>query len=126
MEDIYSLMAEVLKALSHPLRLKIVKYLSEEEKSVGEIAKYVDGEISNVSRHLALLRKTGILLDRKEGLNIYYYLKNPCVMDFFSCVNRIIKTNLESNRVLLDELLITRIPERVSQTLENREFKFFS
>ena len=64
-----------------------------------------NGEISNVSRHLALLKKTGILLDRKEGLNFYYYLKNPCVMDFFSCVNRILKTNLESNRDLLDKVL---------------------
>ena len=98
-------MTEFLKAFSHPLRLKIVEYLSETEKSVGEIVKYVDGEISNVSRHLALLKKAGILLDRKEGLNIYYHMKNPCIIDFYDCINKAVKSNLEMNRDLLDKIM---------------------
>ena len=104
MENIYSLMAEILKALSHPLRLEIIEYLSKQERNVGEIVKKVNGEISNVSRHLALLKKTGILSDRKEGLNIYYRLENTCVMEFFSCVNKVLKTKLESGRDLLDDI----------------------
>ncbi|MFH1624669.1 MAG: metalloregulator ArsR/SmtB family transcription factor, partial [Pseudomonadota bacterium] len=100
-ERMYSLRAEIFKALSHPIRLKIVECVSREEKTVGEIVKYVDGEASNVSRHLAVLRKAGILSDRKEGLNIYYQLEIPCVMDFFTCVNKVVKTRLELNRELL-------------------------
>ncbi|MFA4915700.1 MAG: metalloregulator ArsR/SmtB family transcription factor [Syntrophales bacterium] len=104
METIYSLRAEIFKALAHPIRLKIIEGVSKEEKSVGEIIKYVNAEPSNVSRHLSLLKKAGILSDRKEGLNIYYSLKIPCVMDFFSCVTRVVKTRLESSRDLLDKI----------------------
>ena len=104
MEKIYSLRAEIFKALSHPIRLKIVECVSKEEKSVGEIVKYVNAEASNVSRHLALLKKAGILSDRKEGLNIYYRLEIFCVMDFFSCVNKVVKTRLELNRNLLEKM----------------------
>lgn len=100
----YLLRAEIFKALSHPIRLKIVEYVSREEKSVGEIVKHMNAEPSNVSRHLALLKKAGILSDRKEGLNVYYHLEIPCVMDFFSCVNKVVKTRLELNRDLLDEI----------------------
>lgn len=104
MEKIYSLRAEIFKALSHPIRLKIVECVSKEEKSVGEIVKYVEAEASNVSRHLALLRKAGILSDRKEGLNIYYCLEIPCVMEFFICVNKVVKTRLELNRDMLKKI----------------------
>jgi ArsR family transcriptional regulator len=104
MEKIYSLRAEIFKALSHPIRLKIVECVSKEEKSVGEIVKYVNAEVSNVSRHLALLKKAGILSDRKEGLNIYYRLETLCVMDFFSCVNKVVKTRLELNRDMLKKI----------------------
>ena len=104
MKKIYSLRAEIFKALSHPIRLKIVECVSKEEKSVGEIVKYVNAEASNVSRHLALLKKAGILSDRKEGLNIYYRLEIPCVMEFFSCVNKVVKTRLELNRNLLEKM----------------------
>ena len=104
MEKIYSLRAEVFKALSHPIRLKIVECISIGEKSAGEIVKHVEAEASNVSRHLALLKKAGIISDRKEGLNIYYRLEIPCVMDFFKCVNKVVKTRLELNRDLLKKM----------------------
>ncbi|RJQ39330.1 MAG: ArsR family transcriptional regulator [Nitrospiraceae bacterium] len=103
-EKIYSLRAEIFKALSHPIRLKIVEYVSKEEKSVGEIVKYVEAEASGVSRHLALLKKAGILSDRKEGLNIYYRLEISCVMDFFTCVNKVVRTKLKSNIDLIEKI----------------------
>lgn len=103
-EKLFSLRAEIFKALSHPVRLKIVEYVSKEEKSVGEIVKYVKAEASGVSRHLALLKKSGILSDRKEGLNIYYRLEIPCVMDFFTCVNKVVKTQLKSNIDLIEKI----------------------
>ena len=101
MERMYSLRAEIFKALSHPIRLKIVECVSGGEKTVGEIVRYVQGEASNVSRHLGILKKSGILSDRKEGLNIYYRLEIPCVMDFFTCVNKVLRTRLELNKDLL-------------------------
>lgn len=104
MEKIYKLKAEIFKALSHPIRLKIVEFLQEGEKNVGEIVRHTDTEISNTSRHLALLKKTGIISDRKDGLNVYYKLEIPCIIGFFSCVDETLKTRLKVQKKLLAKL----------------------
>lgn len=61
-----------LKAMSHPLRLKILCTLGDEEISVQEIAEYVGTSQSNISQHLAILRDKGILTSRKEANRVYY------------------------------------------------------
>ena len=61
-----------LKAMSHPLRLKILCTLGDEEISVQEIAEYVGTSQSNISQHLAILRDKGILTSRKEANRVFY------------------------------------------------------
>jgi ArsR family transcriptional regulator len=61
-----------LKAMSHPLRLKILCTLGEEEVSVQEIVDYVGTSQSNISQHLAILRDKGILASRKDANRVYY------------------------------------------------------
>jgi len=60
-QKVYEVQAEYFKALSHPVRIKIVHYLREGEKCVCEIVPYLREEQSNVSRHLAALKRAGIL-----------------------------------------------------------------
>ena len=72
----YEAQAEYFKALSHPVRIKIVHYLKEGERCVCEIVPHIKEEQSNVSRHLAALRRVGILFSRKEGVNVYYGIKD--------------------------------------------------
>ncbi len=76
---VYEAQAEYFKALSHPVRIKIVHYLKEGEKCVCEIVPYLKGEQSNVSRHLAALKRAGILASRKEGVSVYYGIKDENV-----------------------------------------------
>jgi len=78
--------ARVLKALAHPSRLLIVEELSRGERCVCELAELVGAEMPTVSRHLALLREAGIVDDEKRGVQVFYRLKTPCVMNFFQCV----------------------------------------
>jgi ArsR family transcriptional regulator len=66
-----------LKAMSHPLRLKILCTLGDEEISVQEIAEYVGTSQSNISQHLAILRDKGILTSRKEANRVYYRVGDP-------------------------------------------------
>ncbi len=66
--------ARCLKAMSHPLRLKILCTLGSEAISVQEIVEYVGTTQSNVSQHLAILRDKGILASRKEANRVYYYV----------------------------------------------------
>ena len=90
-KDIFRLQARVLKVLANESRLKIVDRLSRGECSVGELTDLVGSDRSTVSKHLALLRAHGIVLDRREGNVVYYTLLTPCVMNFFSCATQVLK-----------------------------------
>ena len=61
-----------LKALSHPIRLKILQSLGNQEVSVQDIVELVGTTQSNVSQHLAILRENGILTARKNANRVYY------------------------------------------------------
>src|SRR5665647_491456 len=69
---IYEMQAEVSKTMAHPLRLAILHYLKDGEKTVNDITQITGASQSNVSQHLALLRQRQIVKTRKEGSNIYY------------------------------------------------------
>lgn len=61
-----------LKAMSHPLRLKILCTLGDQEVSVQDIVERVGTSQSNISQHLAILRDKGILASRKDANRVYY------------------------------------------------------
>ncbi len=75
-EDI-DLAARSLKAMSHPLRLKILCTLGEDEVSVQDIVDNVGTSQSNISQHLAILRDKGILTSRKDANRVYYRVGDP-------------------------------------------------
>lgn len=78
--------AFVFKALGHPARLRMVYALRGGEKCVCELQELIGLDISTVSRHLALLKKEGIVSSRKEGTWAYYSLNLPCVVSLIECV----------------------------------------
>jgi len=96
--------AEIAKAIAHPLRIAIVNFLNEGEQCVCDIAEYIGSERSNVSRHLSVMVNAGLLEYRKEGLKVIYKLKTPCILDFFSCVSRVLKQQAKDNEKLLKAL----------------------
>lgn len=61
-----------LKAMSHPLRLKILCTLGDQEISVQDIVEHVGTSQSNISQHLAILRDKGILFSRKDANRVFY------------------------------------------------------
>ena len=83
--------AKMLKALAHESRLMIVDRLSRGECSVGDLRELVGGDLSTISKHLALLRAHGIVEDRREGTTVYYRLLTPCVCNFFTCATQVLK-----------------------------------
>jgi ArsR family transcriptional regulator len=92
------LKAEVFKAMGHPLRLGVIEFLGNDEKCVCEIVDHVGTGVSNVSKHLSVLKKAGIIKDRRDGLRIMYRLTMPCALDFAGCVESQVICNLESQR----------------------------
>lgn len=74
-------LAKLFKALGHPLRLKIVKKLTQGELCVCELNADVDFSQSNLSQHLKILKEAGILKSHKIGLNIYYSVQDEKIND---------------------------------------------
>ncbi len=101
-EDKYIEWAEILKALSHPIRLFIVELLAKGEKCVSEIDKELNIDISSVSRHLSTLKKAGIISDEKRGNQVYYSLKIPCVLNFLYCAQQVLKEQVEKKMRILE------------------------
>ena len=85
----YKNQARILKALAHPTRLFIVDELARGERSVRELTDMIGVEMPTVSRHLSVLRNAGILADDKRGLQVFYRLRVPCVLNFFKCVEAV-------------------------------------
>lgn len=70
-EDIHQA-AQAIKAIAHPLRLKILCVLGDQEISVQDIVEQVGTSQSNISQHLAILRDKGVLATRKDANRVYY------------------------------------------------------
>lgn len=79
--------AYVLKAVAHPLRIKIIQMLNDnKELNVSAIYKNLNAEQSLISHHLINMRDKGILDIRRSGKNIYYFLVDTAVADIISCI----------------------------------------
>jgi len=86
--------ADILKTLAHPVRVMIVDVLSKKDKCVCELNKLADIDQSNVSRHLAILKRAGIVTDRREGMKVFYHLQTPCILNALKCAVEIMKTEV--------------------------------
>ncbi|HEX5364086.1 MAG TPA: metalloregulator ArsR/SmtB family transcription factor [Gallionella sp.] len=74
-EDI-QLAAQAIKAIAHPLRLKILCVLGDQEISVQDIVEHVGTSQSNISQHLAILRDKGVLATRKDANRVFYRISD--------------------------------------------------
>jgi len=89
---LYEARARVIKAMAHPTRLFIVEELSSGERCVCELTEMVGADVSTVSKHLSLLKYAGIVEDDKRGTQVFYSLKVPCVLNFFTCVESVLES----------------------------------
>ncbi|MBC7190591.1 winged helix-turn-helix transcriptional regulator [Candidatus Aerophobetes bacterium] len=100
-EEIYQAQAEYFRALSHPTRIKIVEYLKSGERCVCEIFPHLGEEQSNISRHLAVLKRAGILSSRKKGVSVYYRVQDEEVFKILDLVLSSVKKLARQKAALL-------------------------
>ncbi len=81
-----------LKAISHPLRLKILCVLGDKEISVQDIVDHVGTSQSNISQHLAILRDKGILASRKDANRVYYRVGDSRTLRLISMMQEVFCT----------------------------------
>jgi DNA-binding transcriptional ArsR family regulator len=78
-EQLLERIADRLKAMADPMRLRILHVLQGGERCVSGILSQVGGSQANVSKHLSVLRRVGLVECRREGVNIYYRIEDPTV-----------------------------------------------
>jgi len=99
----YEARAKVIKAMAHPTRLFLVDELSRRSRCVCELTELVGADTSTVSKHLSILKSAGIVSDEKRGLQVWYTLKMPCVMNFFGCVEQVLKRTADEQLTAVRE-----------------------
>lgn len=82
--------ARLFKALGHPTRLAIVYALAEGEHDVSSFRCLVGSDLSTISRHLLQLKTAGVVTSRREGKQVLYRLRTPCVVTVMNCVATIV------------------------------------
>jgi DNA-binding transcriptional ArsR family regulator len=103
-KKLYEMKAEVIQAAGHPIRLAIIDFLKDGEQCVCDIATHVGAKRSNISRHLAVMLKAGIVDCRKDGLKVIYTLKTPCILNFLSCVTDVLRHRARAETKILRRL----------------------
>ena len=93
--------AEILRAIAQETRLSILELLRNGERCVCEIFPAINQEQSNVSRHLNMMQKAGILARRKDGLRIYYAVKHPEVLAIIDLAAVVLKNETGRRQALL-------------------------
>lgn len=93
--------AQVIKAMAHPTRLYIVDRLAQREHCVCELTELVGADTSTVSKHLSVLKAAGIIADDKRGAQVFYRLRVPCVLNFFGCVEGVLKNSAKAQNQLV-------------------------
>jgi len=68
---------QMLKTFADDTRLRIINLLDKEELNVTALCSVLGSGQSNMSKHLSRLRLTGVVGDKRKGLNVYYYLRKP-------------------------------------------------
>lgn len=105
---------DILKALSEEIRLRIVRLISAQELYVNELVSILEMSQPRVSRHLAVLKNAGLVIDRREGNWIYYHANNAADDSFTADIRRVIDDHL------LDETFFPEDLKRLAEVLERR------
>ena len=81
--------SRAMKAMSHPLRLKILCVLGEKEVSVQDIVERVGTSQSNISQHLAIMRDKGVLRTRKDANRVFYRVGDVRTLEVVSLIREV-------------------------------------
>jgi ArsR family transcriptional regulator len=103
-ERVLELKAEILKALAQPTRLKILEFLRHGERCICEIIPAVNGEQSNVSRHISLMQKSRLVTTRKDGVKVMVKVTDPEIFNILDRVSRMLREQFKEQEKLFSRI----------------------
>jgi len=104
MPELYAVKAELFRTLGHPARIRILELLSERDRPVYEMLAEIGIEPSNLSQQLAVLRRAGLVAQRREGADVVYALSAPAVAELLLVSRRLLVDLLAGQESLRAEL----------------------
>lgn len=84
--------AAIVKAMAHPTRLLVMDVLTQGERCVNDLTLLAGCDVTTLSKHLAIMRRAGLLQCEKRGVQVFYRIACPCFLEFFRCID-LIKLN---------------------------------
>ena len=87
---LYQAKAEFFRTLGHPARIRVLELLDERDHAVHELLGAIEIEPSNLSQQLAVLRRAGLVTQRREGSAVVYAISAPEVRDLLLAARRIL------------------------------------
>jgi ArsR family transcriptional regulator len=93
-EKVLEMKAEILKALAQPTRLKILELLRNGERCICEIVPAINGEQSNISRHISLMQKSHLVTTRKDGVKVMVKVSDPKVFEILDNISLLLKKQI--------------------------------
>ena len=97
------LKSEVLAALSHPNRIRILEFIRKDVRCNCELAPALELEQSNLSRHLKILVQAGVILSWKEGLRVNFKIADERVFRIIDLALAVAKRGIETRTEVLEE-----------------------
>jgi ArsR family transcriptional regulator len=110
------LKAEFFKTLGHPVRIRVLELLGQREHAVSEMLPEVGVEAANLSQQLAVLRRAGLVANRKEGSAVYYSLTTPQLADLLAVARAILTEVLTEQVGLIQDLQAPMGPPAATET----------
>lgn len=106
MPELSQFKAEFFKALSHPLRIRILDELRRGEVGVNELGVRLDVEQSTLSQQLAILRNRSIVVGRKDGQSVLYSARDPEIFKLLDIAKKLFNNHLIDVKDMLSQLTV--------------------
>src|SRR5690242_2249798 len=103
-ESLRRFKADIFQALAHPTRIAMIDLLRDGEVAAGAFTDLLGVEPANVSQHLAILRSKRIVTNRKQGNQVFYSLRDPCLIEVLDIMRRYFERNLNEALSMLQEM----------------------
>jgi ArsR family transcriptional regulator len=95
MEKIFELHADVCKVFSNAKRLEVLNILRDREMTASDLIEKIGLSKPNLSQHMSILKSKGVVLTRREGVNVYYRISNPKITQACDLMREVLLEQLQ-------------------------------
>jgi DNA-binding transcriptional ArsR family regulator len=102
-KNFYKLHSEICKTMANPKRLEVLNCLRKGEMTVSQLVEKTGISQANLSQHLGMMRSSGILSSRREGIHIFYKLTNFKIVQAVDLISEVMRDTISDQSRTLDE-----------------------